>query len=203
MRKGWAAVILQRTKQRIGIDLIARASQVAAAIIAAEIVSIGCDRATVVKDVFAQCPGIPNAIGGDGSDIGAFEFGAFAIRGDFNSDGFTDYLLFNSGSRATAIWYLDDNTYVSGRYGPTLPVGWTATDVADFNGIASQIMRCSTPARAKRRSGIWTTMCLSAAPTVPPLPPATCYQGLLILTVMGTRIICFTIPPLAGQRSGI
>ena len=39
MRKGWAAVILQGAKQRIGIDLIARASQITAAIIAAEVVS--------------------------------------------------------------------------------------------------------------------------------------------------------------------
>ena len=63
VRKGWAAVILQRTKQRIGVDLIARANQITAAIIAAEIVSIGCDRATVVKDVFAQCPGIQDCVG--------------------------------------------------------------------------------------------------------------------------------------------
>jgi xanthine/CO dehydrogenase XdhC/CoxF family maturation factor len=39
VRKGWAAVILQRTDQRIGIDLIARASQITAAVIAAEVVS--------------------------------------------------------------------------------------------------------------------------------------------------------------------
>ena len=63
VRKGWAAVILQRTKQRIGVGLIARASQITAAVIAAEIVSIGCDRATVVKDVFAQCPGIQDCVG--------------------------------------------------------------------------------------------------------------------------------------------
>lgn len=63
VRRGWATVVLQRTKQWIGIDLIARAGQVTAAIIAAEIVSIGCDRATVVKDVFAQCPGIQDCVG--------------------------------------------------------------------------------------------------------------------------------------------
>ena len=79
-------------------------------------------------------PGIPNATGGDGSDIGAFEFGSFPLRGDFNSDGFTDYLLFNVGNRATAIWYLHDNTYISASYGPTLATGWTIADVADFNG---------------------------------------------------------------------
>jgi hypothetical protein len=63
VRERWAAVILQGTKQRVGVDLIAWAGQVAAAIIAAEIVSIGCDRATIVKDVFAQCPGIQDCVG--------------------------------------------------------------------------------------------------------------------------------------------
>jgi FG-GAP-like repeat/Right handed beta helix region len=79
-------------------------------------------------------PGIPNAVGGDGSDVGAFEFGSFPLRGDFNGDGFTDYLLFNVGNRATAIWYLRDNTYISSGYGPSLLTGWTVADVADFNG---------------------------------------------------------------------
>jgi len=78
-------------------------------------------------------PGIPNAIGGDGSDIGAFEFDSFPLRGDFNGDGFTDYLLFNVGNRRTAIWYLHDNTYISSGYGPSLPTGWIVADVADFN----------------------------------------------------------------------
>src|SRR6266550_2360517 len=47
-------------------------------------------------------------------DVGAFEFGGSALRGDFNGDGFTDYLLFNSATRATAVWYLHNNTYISG-----------------------------------------------------------------------------------------
>ena len=63
VRRGRATVTLQRTEQRIGIDLIAGAIQITAAIIAAEIVSIGCDRATVVKDVFAQCSGIQDCVG--------------------------------------------------------------------------------------------------------------------------------------------
>jgi hypothetical protein len=64
-------------------------------------------------------PGIPNAIGGDGSDVGAFELGSFLPRADFNGDGFTDYLLFNIGNRATAIWYLRDNTLIGSGYGPS------------------------------------------------------------------------------------
>jgi hypothetical protein len=64
---------------------------------------------------------------------GTVQVGAATARGDFNGDGFTDYLLFNSGSRATAIWYLHGATFLSGAYGPTLPAGWVVADVADFN----------------------------------------------------------------------
>jgi N-acetylneuraminic acid mutarotase len=100
-----------------------------------------------------EIPGIPNAIGGDGSDIGAFEFGSFLPRADFNGDGFTDYLLFNVGNRATAIWYLHDNTYIIGASGPTLPVAWTATDVADFNDDSHPDYALFNP--NTRQTGIW------------------------------------------------
>ena len=63
VREGWAAVILQRTKQRIGIDLIPRASQITAAVIAAEIVSDRGDGAAAVEDVFARCAGIQDCVG--------------------------------------------------------------------------------------------------------------------------------------------
>ena len=98
-------------------------------------------------------PGIPNATGGDGSDIGAFEFGSSAIRGDFNGDGFTDYLLFNGGNRATAIWYLRDNTLTSGGYGPSLPAGWTVAAVADFNGDSNPDYALFNP--TTRQTAIW------------------------------------------------
>ena len=62
VRKGWAAVILQRTEQRIGIDLIARAGQITAGIIAAEIVSKRGDRAAIIEDVFARCAGIQDSV---------------------------------------------------------------------------------------------------------------------------------------------
>ena len=53
---------------------------------------------------------------------------------DFNGGGHPDYLLFNSSTRQTAIWYLNDNVFSFGLYGPTLPVGWSVVEVADFNG---------------------------------------------------------------------
>jgi uncharacterized delta-60 repeat protein len=56
-----------------------------------------------------------------------------AAKPDFNSDGFTDYLLFNSSLRRSAIWYLQGNVLLSGAYGPTLPAGWVVACVADVN----------------------------------------------------------------------
>jgi endonuclease/exonuclease/phosphatase family metal-dependent hydrolase len=53
--------------------------------------------------------------------------------GDFNGDGQLDYVLFNSSTRQSAIWYLNGVTYTSGAYGPTAPAGWVLRGVADFN----------------------------------------------------------------------
>jgi hypothetical protein len=44
---------------------------------------------------------------------------------DFNGDGKPDYLLYNPSTRQTTIWYLNNNVYVSGAYGPTIPAGWS------------------------------------------------------------------------------
>ena len=68
------------------------------------------------------------------ADIGAFELGGMlAPRTDFNVDGFTDYLLFNPSTRATAIWYLQGTAFSSSKFGPTLPAGWAIGAVADFD----------------------------------------------------------------------
>jgi hypothetical protein len=56
-----------------------------------------------------------------------------AVVRDFNSDGHPDYVLQNANTRQTAIWYLNNNTYVSGAYGPTLAAGWALRGLADFN----------------------------------------------------------------------
>jgi len=44
---------------------------------------------------------------------------------DFNLDGHPDYLLYSATTRQTAIWYLNNNVFLRGAFGPTLPVGWT------------------------------------------------------------------------------
>ncbi|MGC1322364.1 MAG: hypothetical protein WA849_09295, partial [Candidatus Udaeobacter sp.] len=37
---------------------------------------------------------------------------------DFNDDGHSDYLLYNSGARQTAIWYLNNNVLIGSANGP-------------------------------------------------------------------------------------
>ena len=56
---------------------------------------------------------------------------ARAAISDFNAN---RYVLQNASTRQTAIWYLNNNVFVSGAYGPTLPTGWDVAGVADFNG---------------------------------------------------------------------
>ena len=52
---------------------------------------------------------------------------------DFNHDGKPDYVLYNATTRATAVWYMNNNVYAGGASGPTLPAGWRLVGVADFN----------------------------------------------------------------------
>ena len=58
---------------------------------------------------------------------------ARAAVSDFNTDSHPDYVLYNVNTRQTAIWYLNNNVFISGAYGPTLAAGWGLRGVADFN----------------------------------------------------------------------
>ena len=58
---------------------------------------------------------------------------ARAVVGDFNNNGHPDYVLHSTNTPQTAIWYLNNNVYVSAAYGPTLISGWRLRAAADFN----------------------------------------------------------------------
>jgi hypothetical protein len=44
---------------------------------------------------------------------------------DFNADSYPDYVLYNASTHQTAIWYLHNNVFAGGVFGPTLPAGWS------------------------------------------------------------------------------
>jgi VCBS repeat protein len=65
---------------------------------------------------------------------GGYPGGTIAVPYDFNNDAHSDYLLYNSSTRQTAVWHLNNNAFIGGAFGLTLPVGWRVIDAADFNG---------------------------------------------------------------------
>ena len=78
---------------------------------------------------------------------------SMAAVADFNSDGRPDYVLQNTSTRQTAIWYLNNNVFASAASGPTLPAGWNVIDVADFNrdgNLDYALFNAST-----RQTAIW------------------------------------------------
>src|SRR5205807_1606055 len=52
---------------------------------------------------------------------------------DFNNDGKPDYVLYNSSTRQTVLWYLNNNIVIGAASGPTLPHSYSVAGVADFN----------------------------------------------------------------------
>jgi hypothetical protein len=102
-----------------------------------------------------------------GYDLGS---GPPPAQTDFNNDRKPDYLLYNTGTRQTAVWYLNNNVRIGGSYAPTLPVGWSVIDAADFNRDGRPdyaLFNAST-----RQTGIWylsgvTFIGSAAGPTLP------------------------------------
>jgi len=76
-----------------------------------------------------------------------------AAVSDFNNDGHLDYVLHNASTRQTAIWYLNNNFYIGGAYGPTLVAGWALEGLADFNRDSHSDFALFAP--NTRQTGIW------------------------------------------------
>ena len=75
------------------------------------------------------------------------------VPSDFNSDGHSDYLLYNSGTRQTVIWYMNNNVRLGSTFGPTLPGGWQVAAVEDFNRDEHPDYLLRNP--ATRQTVIW------------------------------------------------
>jgi len=97
--------------------------------------------------------------------------GSAQVPSDFNNDGHPDYLLYNSTTRQTVIWYMNNNVRIGSATGPTLPAGWQVAAVADFNLGGHPDYLLFNP--ATRQTVIWymnNNVRLSS--TVGPTPPA-------------------------------
>jgi plastocyanin/elongation factor P hydroxylase len=55
------------------------------------------------------------------------------VTTDFNNDGKADFVLYNSSTHQTAIWYMNNNVHVATATDATPPGGWQVVGVADFN----------------------------------------------------------------------
>jgi hypothetical protein len=99
---------------------------------------------------------------------------AGAAISDFNGDGHPDYVLQqlqNDNTNQTAIWYLNNNVFISSAYGPTLTAGWGLAGAADFNRDG-HIDYALINAFSTRQTAIWylsgpTFIGSAYGPTVP------------------------------------
>ena len=95
---------------------------------------------------------------------------ARATVADFNSDGHPDYVLRNASTLQTAIWYLNNNVFISGAFGPSIRAGWNLEGVADFNRDAHPDYALFNP--GTDQTGIWymsgpTRIAAAYGPTLP------------------------------------
>jgi hypothetical protein len=52
---------------------------------------------------------------------------------DVNNDGKPDFVLYNSSTAQTVIWYMNNNVRIGSANGPAVPAGWRVVSGADFN----------------------------------------------------------------------
>ena len=90
------------------------------------------DYITVVSDDVSANVAYAATFNG-GEDIYYVRIPPSAPVTDFNSDVRPDFLLSNTATRQTAVWYMNNNVHSGTASGPTLPAGWSVASVADFN----------------------------------------------------------------------
>src|SRR5205807_571022 len=123
---------------------------------------------------------VPGGAGGIAIDPPTTSSAGWSLVGvaDFNGDGHPDYVLFNSSTRQTAIWYLNNNVFISGLSGPTLPAGWSVVGVSASRGDGDPDYLLSTS--STRQTVIWD---LSKAVVISSLSPTTFSAGWTLVGV--------------------
>jgi hypothetical protein len=92
------------------------------------------DSAVHILSALCGSQGPPNNVYGWGRvDVFGAVASSLATVGDFNIDGKPDYVLYNANTRQTAVWSMNNNVFLGGASGPTLPGVWRVVGAADFN----------------------------------------------------------------------
>jgi serine protease AprX len=92
------------------------------------------DSAVHILSALCGSQGPPNNVYGWGRvDVFGAVASSLATVGDFNNDGKPDYVLYKANTRQTAVWYMNNNVFLGGASGPTLPGVWRGVGAADFN----------------------------------------------------------------------
>src|SRR6266496_1733332 len=82
------------------------------------------DYITVVSDNVSANVAYAATFNG-GEDIYYVRIPPSALVTDFNSDARPDFLLSNTATRQTAVWYMNNNVHSGTASGPILPAGWS------------------------------------------------------------------------------
>jgi FG-GAP-like repeat len=72
---------------------------------------------------------------------------------DVNGDGKPDFLLYNTNTRGTVAWYLNNSVRIGSAAGSPLLAGWSLASVADFNRDGHPDYALFKP--ATRQTAIW------------------------------------------------
>jgi hypothetical protein len=75
-------------------------------------------------DIVKITPGGTQSPFASGIAVGGLAFEPPAAY-DFNQDGKRDYVLYNAVTHQTAVWYLNNNVFLGGAFGPSLPASWS------------------------------------------------------------------------------
>ena len=65
-------------------------------------------------------------------------------------DGDPDYVIYNPGTRQTAIWHFNNNVCAGSAWGPTLPVGWSLVAPSATVDVNPDVVFATTIAALKR-----------------------------------------------------
>ena len=112
-------------------------------------------------------------------------------------------MLSNGGTYQTAVWYLNNNVYVDGGFGPTLPAGWVLIGAADFDRDGHTDYLLFHPSSGYTAIGYLSGLTLIGAAWGRLSPAAGHWWPQPTLTATANPITCFIAAPPVKQRSGI